>query len=415
MVQPTPRHKHTGFRVRLGFVPLLDSAPLIVARELGLFEAEGLDVELVREGSWASLRDKVTFGLIDGGHMLAPMPLSMSLASDRPRVPVVVGMVLSRNGNGITLGNRLFDELVCSATNLDNPIATARELIRMARHRGEPIRLASVAPWSSHDLQLRDWLAFAGPDAEPHIQIVPVSPTQMVDAFRSNAIEGCCVGEPWNSLLEYEELGHILHSGHQIWQNAPEKVLGMRADWASQHGKMHRHLLRALLAACRWLDNTQNHLLLREILAKPEYLGKQINALDNHPYSLFHPRLHQHFFRYSANFPWLSQAHWLASRLTLRGQLGSVSGAMLRQVVRPDLFRDAAASMGIDTPVIDSKTEGCHRLPFTLSGRYGPVDVASDSLLGEHLHDWMADSHDRTSPPNNEAPRTRTATKPGPL
>ena len=233
MVRPTPLHKHPGFNVRLGFVPLLDSAPLIVARELGLFDAEGLDVELVREGSWASLRDKVSFGLLDGGHMLAPMPLSMSLATDRPKVPVVVGMVLSRNGNGITLSARLHHELTHSATDLENPIATARALIRVARGRGEPIRLASVAPWSSHDLQLRDWLASAGPDAEQHVQIIPVSPIQMVDAFRSNTIEGCCVGEPWNSLLEYEKLGHILHSGHQIWQNAPEKVLGMRAAWAT--------------------------------------------------------------------------------------------------------------------------------------------------------------------------------------
>ena len=409
MVRPTPLHKHPGFNVRLGFVPLLDSAPLIVARELGLFDAEGLDVELVREGSWASLRDKVSFGLLDGGHMLAPMPLSMSLATDRPKVPVVVGMVLSRNGNGITLSARLHHELTHSATDLENPIATARALIRVARGRGEPIRLASVAPWSSHDLQLRDWLASAGPDAEKHVQIIPVSPIQMVDAFRSNTIEGCCVGEPWNSLLEYEKLGHILHSGHQIWQNAPEKVLGMRSDWTEQHDVMHRHLLRALLAACQWLDNPHNHRLLRDILARPEYLGEQINVLDNHPYSLFHPRLHQHFFRHSANFPWLSQAHWLATRLTLRGQLGPGDGAMVRQVVRPDLFRNAAASMGIDAPVIDSKTEGRHQLPFTLSGRYGPVDVASDRLLGEHLHDWLADNPMAT--PNKEASRTKTATK----
>lgn len=414
MVDPTPLHRRPGFHLRLGFVPLLDSAPLIVARELGLFDTEGLDVELVREGSWASLRDKVTFGLIDGGHMLAPMPLSMSLASDRPRVPLVVGMVLSRNGNGITLGNRLYDELMRSAGDLDNPIATAREVIRVATDRGTPVRLASVAPWSSHDLQLRDWLDSAGPDAGNHIQIIPVSPVQMADALRSEAIEGCCVGEPWNSLLEYEQLGCILHSGHQIWQNSPEKVLGMRADWTEQHGVMHRHLIRALLAACQWLDNPHNHRLLRDILAKPEYLGEQINALDNRSYSLFHPRLQQHFFRHSANFPWLSQAHWLASRLTLRGQLGPVSGAMLRQVVRPDLFREAASSMGIDTPVIDSKTEGRHQRTFTLSGRYGPVDVASDRLLGEHLHDWMADSHPPTTPPNNEALRTKTATRTGP-
>lgn len=356
MVNPISLHRHCGFHVKLGFVRLLDSAPLILARELGLFDAEGLEVELVREESWASLRDKVTFGLVDGGHMLAPMSLSMSLAGDRPRVPVSVGMVLSRNGNGITLNNLMYDHLTRSGANLDEPATTASEMVQLARHRGEPIRLASVSPWSSHDLQLRDWLAAAGPDAQSQVQIVPVSPVHMADAFRAGAVEGCCVGEPWNSLLEYEKLGRILHSGHQIWPNAMEKVLGMRADWAEQHTTMHRHLIRALLAACRWLDNPQNHDLLREILARPEYLGNRINALDSHAYSLFHPRLHQHFFRNSANVPWISQGHWLASRLASQQQLGRVTGEMVRQVFRPDLFRDAAASMGIDTPVPDSKT-----------------------------------------------------------
>lgn len=392
MVHPTPLHKHSGFHVKLGFVPLLDSAPLIIARELGLFDAEGLEVELVREESWASLRDKVSFGLIDGGHMLAPMPLSMALTDDRPKVPMVVGMVLSRNGNGITLCNEIYNHLIMSSANLDDPISTASELVKLAKKRGKPIRLASVSPWSSHDLQLRDWLNSAGPEAESMVQIVPVSPVQMVDAFRADAIEGCCVGEPWNSILEYEQLGRILHSGHQIWQNSPEKVLAMRADWTEQHQTMHRRLIRALLAACQWLDNAYNHQLLREILSRPHYLGERINVLDNHPYSLFHPRLHQHFFQHSANFPWVSQAHWLASRLQFRKQLGKVTGAMVSQVFRPDIFRDAAASMGIDTPVIDSKTEGQHQQPFILTGQFGPVSVASDQLLGEQLHDWKAEA-----------------------
>ncbi len=392
MVQPTPILRNSGFHVRLGFVPLLDSAPLIVAQELGLFDSEGLEVELVREESWASLRDKVSFGLVDGGHMLAPMPLSMSLATDRPKVPVVVGMVLSRNGNGITLSNDIYNHLVTSAADLDDPISTATELVKLAQHRGKPIRLASVSPWSSHDLQLRDWLASAGPEAESQVQIVPVSPVQMVDAFRSDTIEGCCVGEPWNSILEYEQLGRILHSGHQVWQNAPEKVLGMRADWTAQHETMHRHLVRALLAACQWLDSPHHHDILKDILSRPEYLGERIKVLDNHPYSLFHPRLHQHFFEHSANFPWVSQAHWLASRLQSQGQLGKVTGEDVSEVYRPDLFRKAAASMGIDTPIIDSKTEGRHTKPFVLTGQFGPVSVASDRLLGEHLHDWKAEA-----------------------
>ncbi|HCW92034.1 MAG TPA: nitrate transporter, partial [Marinobacter sp.] len=169
MVHPTPLRQRASFRVRLGFVPLLDSAPLIMARELGLFDAEGLEVELSREGSWASMRDKIAFGLLDGGQMLAPMPLNMSLAADGPHTPIISAMVLSRNGNGITLSRDLYQQLVSPGINPDDPMATACRLIRIARERGEPVQLASVAPWSSHDLQLRDWLATAGPEAMEHV------------------------------------------------------------------------------------------------------------------------------------------------------------------------------------------------------------------------------------------------------
>lgn len=385
---PIPMRRHKGFHLRLGFVPLLDSAPLIIAHELGLFFQEGLEVELVREASWASLRDKITFGLLDGGHMLAPMPLAMSLANDRPRSPIVTGMVLSRNGNGITVSSALYPELEACGANPGNPLASAQALIEVAQKRGTPIQLASVAPWSSHDLQLRDWIASAGPEARHHLRIVPVSPVQMVDAFRAGAIEGCCVGEPWNSLLEWQDLGVLLHAGHQIWQNAPEKVLGMRQDWAEQHPEIHERLIRVLLRACEWLDNPAHHDTLRDILADERYLGNQVQALDGHPFSLFHPRLHQHFFRDSANFPWLSQAHWLASRLARWNQLGSFSTEDIRAVVKPDLFRKAASRIGIDAPLIDAKTEGRHRLPHVIEGGDGPVSIAGDSLLGEQLHRW---------------------------
>lgn len=387
-VAAIPLHKLPTFQVRLGFVPLLDSAPLIMAQELGLFDGEGLHVELVREGAWASVRDKVSFGLLDGAQMLAPMPLTMSLSQGQPTTPVVTGMVLSRNGNGITLASKLFDQLKARGAREDNPLASAQHLIQLARERGRPIRLASVAPWSSHDLQLRDWLNSTGTVSPDDVQIIPVSPVQMVDAFRAGAIEGCCVGEPWNSVLELNGLGRILHSGHQIWQNAPEKVLGMRADWAEQHPEIHLRLIRALLGACRWLDNPANHGDLRQVLARPEYLGNQIDNLDHHPCSLFHSNLHQHFFRNSANFPWLSQAHWLATRLECHGQLGALSIDTVKSVILPELYRQAADTFGIDAPIVDGKTEGRHRLPFTLNGRHGPVDVSSDSLIGDQLHEW---------------------------
>jgi nitrate/nitrite transport system substrate-binding protein len=303
-------------------------------------------VELVREASWASLRDKVTFGLLHGAHMLAPMPLVMTLATDRPPTPIVSGMVLSRNGNGITVSSKLYPMLEAAGADPTDPVSSARALVRVARQRGAPIQLASVAPWSNHDLQLRDWLALAGPEAHHHLQIIPVPPVQMLDAFRSGAIEGCCVGEPWNSLLAWHDLGVILHSGHQIWPDAAEKVLGMRRDWAEQHPVIHQRLIRVLLRACEWLDQPENRPGLREILMADHYIGSPIQAMDGHPMSLFHPRLNHHFFRKEANLPSLSQAHWLANRLTRWNQLGSVTSQDVRDIIRPDLFTSAVDDSG---------------------------------------------------------------------
>jgi len=346
-----------SFRIRLGFVPLLDSAPLIVAHELGFFRDENLDVELVRENSWASLRDKVSFGLLDGAHMLAPMPIAMAMASDRPKVPITVGLVLSRNGNGITVSRPLYQSIVDNGGCADKPVTSAQILADLATRRGHPIQLASVAPWSSHDLQLRDWIDSLGTESPDCFSIVPVPPTRMIDAFRSGTIEGCCVGEPWNSLLEQEGLGTILHSGHQIWPNAPEKVLGMRSDWADQHPDVHEALLRALIRACRWLDESVHSAGLKEMLASEQYLGSSLRKLGDERFHLFHPSLNQHFFAENANFPWLSQAHWLTDRLSQRQILDVSARQQLGQIYRPDIYRRTAESMGLPLPT--QSENGC--------------------------------------------------------
>ncbi|PVY77328.1 nitrate/nitrite transport system substrate-binding protein [Tamilnaduibacter salinus] len=337
----TSLHQQGGFRVRLGFVPLLDSAPLIVALEQGYFREEGLQVELTREASWASLRDKVSFGLLDGAHMLAPMPIAMSLAVDRPAMPVVSSLVLSHNGNGITLSTSLVRALNDRGAHQDDPLGSARALLAIARERQWPIRLASVAPWSCHDLQLRDWIESAGPDAADHIQIVPVSPPQMADAFRAHAIEGCCVGEPWNSLLEQAGLGAIYHSGHQIWPDSPEKVLGMRADWTEQNPAVHGPLIRALTRAAGWINAPGHREPLRESMAAPHYLGEELLAMDDEACPLFHPRLRQSFPARPHGQPNLVDMGRIANRLAHWHELEAISLSTLGDIFQPEHYQFA--------------------------------------------------------------------------
>lgn len=379
--------QRTRFRVRLGFVALLDSAPLIVARETGLFEAQGLDVGLSREVSWASLRDKVSAGLLDGAQMLAPMPLAATLGLGSPAAPMTTSLVLSRNGNAITVSSALHRQLVAAGATAKSPLASAQALARVTRRADRPLRFATVYPWSCHYLQFRDWLAAANLVPGEDLELTAIPPSRMLAAFRNGEIDGCCVGEPWNSLAETEALGRILVAGHQIWQNAPEKVLGMRQDWAQQHPEMYRRLLVALLQACRWIEDPENQTALRRLLALPPYLDRAAQQL---PSGLFHPRIHQHFFRDCANFPWLSQASWLASRMQRWGQIAASVDIepVVNQVYRPDIYRDAAQRAGLDAPVIDGKPEGCHLLPYTVAGGEGPLSVASDGLLGEQQYPW---------------------------
>ena len=188
--------------LRLGYIPLTDCLPLVVAREQGFFAAQGLTVELSCEASWANIRDKVIIGQLDGAQMLAPMLLASSLGIGGLRKPMVTAFSLGLNGNAITVSNSLFSALRQHA-RADTPLAAAQALaavVRERRERGrEPLVLATVFPFSSHNYLLRYWLSAGGIDPVSDIKLVALPPQQMVDNLRLEHIDGFCVGEPWNS------------------------------------------------------------------------------------------------------------------------------------------------------------------------------------------------------------------------
>src|SRR6056297_1206348 len=223
----TVRHREKP-DLRLGFVPLTDCAPLVVAKEKGFFLEQGLNVELSRENAWANIRDKVSVGVLDGAQMLAAMPLASNLGLGGS-IPMVAAMSLDLNGNGITVSTALHERMAATGEPaLDTPRGSGRALkqvIDAGRRAGErPHTFAMVFPYSSHNYLLRYWLAAAGIDPDRDIELIVVPPPQMVSHLEAGLIAGFSVGEPWNTLAVCSGLGRTLATSYDIWNNHPEKV-----------------------------------------------------------------------------------------------------------------------------------------------------------------------------------------------
>lgn len=257
---PTP--EKTALTV--GFIPLFDCLPLSVAHQQGYFAEVGLDIRLSQESSWASIRDKVQFGLLDA----APMPAGIVLASHLglgAAQPMVTAMGLGLNGNGITLATPLYEQLELAQPN--SPADCAAALKALIEHQARPLNIASVHTYSTHHILLRDWLRANAVDPEQRLHHCVVPPPQMVSAMARGTIDLFCVGEPWNSIAQYQGIGTPLLWGEQIWPAAPDKVLAVTQQWCQRYPATHQRLLAALLKACSWLaDNTHSLSGFRELL-----------------------------------------------------------------------------------------------------------------------------------------------------
>ncbi|UTW13574.1 CmpA/NrtA family ABC transporter substrate-binding protein [Marinobacterium rhizophilum] len=358
----------------LGFVPLIDACPLIVALELGYFRDCGLDVSLSKEASWASIRDKVELGLLDAAQMPAGIPLAAALGLGYGHNPLVCTMGLGLNGNAITLSSALHEALQQAPGFATDPAAAGAALAWYLRENPqERPTFATVYTHSMHSFLLRYWLNACGIDLQRIRQVV-VPPPQMVDALKRGLIDAFCAGEPWNSIAQQQKVGQVLISGHQIWNNAPDKVLGTTAHWVSQHPNCLQLLIMALLRACAWLDEPGNRGPMLEILSRPHYLGCDLITPD--------PGIGRHqFFGSAANFPWQSQARWLLEQIQ-QDLPASRSDAALDLLARSTYdsthFRRACTALKLNLPLDDSKPEGMHDSPWEVAGHQGPLRLPRD-------------------------------------
>ena len=243
--------------LRIGYAPLTGAALLHVAKAQHFAAARGVEIELVADSSWATIRDKLVAGHFDAAHMLAPAAIAISLGISQIEAPLVAPVALGLNGNAITVSQALFKLLLQEATSdIADPRVTAQALATIvARRRAAgdaPLTFGHVFPFSSHHYQLRLWLRAGHLDPEEDVKLVVVPPPFMVWTLRKGQLDGFCVGEPWNSLAVAAGAGTILHQGPDIVRDCPEKVLAFRAEWARSHGDDVRALAAAVGDASRW-------------------------------------------------------------------------------------------------------------------------------------------------------------------
>jgi len=302
-------------KVRLGYAPLSDSAPLIAAQALGFFADEGLEAELSREVSWATIRDKVALGVLDGAHLLAPMALAESEA------PIVVPMSVARGGAAIALSSRIADAAGEGAAGLARLIARRRE------EGASPLTLAVVYPYSIHNYLLRTWLAEAGVDPRADVHMTVAAPSRMAELLSAGVIEGFCAGEPWGPAAEAAKAGRVVARVAEVWPVAPDKVLGFGRVWAEADRPRLRAALRALGRATAWCADARNHEALADLLA--EHLALAAPVIS--------PGLaHIAFKAQAAN---RAEAGWLLDQMRRWRQLDASADvrALAEAVYRPDL------------------------------------------------------------------------------
>ena len=331
--------------ITAGFIPLLDAAPLIVAREKEFAAQESIELDLVRETSWASIRDRVVIGHFDAAHMLAPMAIAGTLALPPLPVPFVAPIALGTGRNGITVSNSLWQMLADSGLEGGTDAACAAEaLAQVKRERisDRPLVFAAVHTYSAHAYLLRYWLAEAGLYEGDDVRFEFVPPPFMGDALASGAIDGCCVGEPWNTAAVADGHGHVLTTGDSIWAGAPDKVLGMRTDWADQNPQLVRRLVRAVYAAAMWADDPANTEELAGMLAQPAYLDTHAERLK--------PGLsggmsgaRSGFANHAASVPHRAHAAWFAAQMVRWGEVKLSNGMMDTAIstYRPDIYANA--------------------------------------------------------------------------
>jgi len=393
---------HREHEVVAGFMPLLDSAILVAAREKGIAAAEGIDLTLVRESSWASIRDRMAVGHFQVTHQLAPMPIAANLGLTSLAVKTIVPIALGLGGNAVTVSNDLWARMVDGGAQTDLDARAAGRALRAAiavraKCSSEPLKFAVVHPFSGHNYELRYWLAASGIDPDLDVEIVILPPPLMADALVGGTIDGYCVGEPWSTAAATAGVGHIATVKAAIWRSSPEKVLGVAATWAEREPDALAALLRALCRAAQWCGDAANHRELADLLAGPEYIARPAEWMLHGLTGALAiggsatQRIEDFFvpFAKAATFPWKSHALWFYSQMVRWQQIvhSPDNAAIARETYRPDLYRSALKPLGVALPSANAKVEGALAAPTPVGSAGASLVLGPDGFFDGMLFD----------------------------
>lgn len=397
--------------LKLGFIKLTDCAPLVIAKEKGFFEDEGLLVELEAQANWKVLLDRVITGELDGAHMLAGQPIGATIGFGT-QAHVVTAYSLDYNGNAITMSNAIWEQMKAlipkdAAGKPVHPISAAalKPAVEAAKAKGAPLNIGMVFPVSTHNYELRYWLAAAGInpgyyfDPATKEQNIPgvlngdvilsvTPPPQMPATLEAGTIVGYCVGEPWNQQAVFKKIGVPVTTNYDIWKNNPEKVLGVTKAWADAHPQTWLALTKALIRAGKWLDaSMDNRREAVKLLALPNYVGADEAVIANSMTGTFEfepgdkremPDFNV-FFRHYASYPWYSDCIWFLTQMARWGQITEQKPdewfiETAQSIYRPEIYEKAARLLVEEGHLTESE------VPFGSDGFRPP---SSDFIDGQ--------------------------------
>lgn len=378
--------------LKLGFIKLTDCAPLVVAYEKGYFEDEGLNVALEAQANWKVLLDRVIDGQLDGAHMLAGQPLGATIGFGT-KADIVTAFSMDLNGNAITVSNDVWKQmkpyLPMEGGKPVHPVKAdaLKKVVDDWKKQGKAFKMGMVFPVSTHNYELRYWLAAGGLNpgyytssdisgtskADVLLSVTP--PPQMPATMEAGTIHGYCVGEPWNQQAVFKGIGVPVVTDHQIWKNNPEKVFGVSAAWAKANPNSHIALVKAMIRAGQWLDASMaNRIEAVKMLSKPQYVGADAEVIGNSMTGTFEfekgdkrpaPDFNV-FFRNYATYPFYSDAIWYLTQMRRWGQITEAKPDswymdIAKKVYLPDVYMKAANALVAEGKIKASdlpKTDG---------------------------------------------------------
>ncbi|MEM6749832.1 MAG: CmpA/NrtA family ABC transporter substrate-binding protein [Planctomycetota bacterium] len=375
--------------LKFGFIKLTDCAPIVIAKEKGYFEDEGLSVEVIAQPNWKTLLDNVISGELDGAHMLSGQPIAATIGFGT-KAHIITAFTMDLNGNGITVSNSIWEQMQENDSALDSPqpshpitAESLKPIVQEYIDDGKKLQMGMVFPVSTHNYEIRYWLASAGihpgmytatdiggrTDAEVELSVTP--PPMMPATLESGNIQGYCVGEPWNQQAVAKGIGVPVTTNYDVWKNNPEKVFGVTKEWADENPQTMLAVTKALIKAGKWLDETDadgnlvNRVEAAQILSRSDYVGADFDVIKNSMTGYFFFQKSDKrampdfnvFFKYHCTYPWYSDGIWFLTQMRRWGQITEAKPAewyhdTAKEVYKPDIYL-AAAKLLLDEGFIE--------------------------------------------------------------